>query len=228
MLDPSRRTGVSRRFDPHDFSPPWDVCLGVARAAKAAVIKGPPGIDLGQVPAEAELEFVQLGRSLREAAIWLGHGSRPGLRRAVLLDDGGTVLDSDQPEGSAARRPPGSFLFDPESCVTRAGLVRHLGNLLDAHPMDPQVAYLTASRPAFHAMAATFEVLDSVPFSVARLKARLKEHGWRPDEIRRRAFPLEPDELRRLLGRREGDRVTLLCTTIGGQRTVFVARKLHG
>ncbi len=228
MLDPSRRAGVSRRFDPAAFSPPWDAALEVARAARAAVIKGPPGIDRRHVPADAETEFVQLGRTLRECAIWLGEGSQPGMRRAVLLeDDGAVVLDSDAPEAWADPVPPGAFLFDPESCVTRAGLVRHLGHRLGARLMDPQVAYLTASQAAFHPMAVTFEVLESIPFSVSRVRSRLRESGWRPDGIRRRAFPIEPDELRRLLGRLEGDRVTLLCTTIGGARVVFVARELR-
>ena len=111
--------------------------------------------------------------------------------------------------------------------MTRAGLVRHLAHELDARLMDPQVAYLTAESPTFHPMAATFEVLDSLPFSLSRLKTRLRERGWRPDEIRRRAFPVEPDELRRLLGRLEGERVTLLCTTIGGQRRVFAVRRVE-
>ena len=226
LIDPSRRLGASRRFDPAAFSPPWDVTMSLATSARAAVVKGPPGIDLKHVPSDAEVEFVQLGRSLRESAAWFGGDSVPGLRRAVLLDQGPS-LTSTAPEAAPQTSAPGHFFFDPESCVTRAGLVRHLAYELDARLMDPQVAYLTAESPAFHPMAATFEVLDSLPFSLSRLKTRLRERGWRPDEIRRRAFPVEPDELRRLLGRLEGDRVTLVCTTIAGQRTVFVARRVE-
>ncbi|MEX0783887.1 MAG: SAM-dependent methyltransferase [Dehalococcoidia bacterium] len=224
LLDPTRRSGVSRRFDPAAFSPPWDVTLELARAARAGVVKGPPGIDLKHVPPAAEVEFVQLGRSLRECALWLGEGSASGLRRAVLL--GGGALDSTAPEAAAECAEPGPFIFDPESCVTRAGLVRHLAHVLGAQLMDPQVAYLTGPRPEIHPMAATFEVLEALPFSLSRLKARLRERSWRPDEVRRRAFPVEPDELRRLLGRLEGERVALLCTTIAGRRTVFVARRV--
>ncbi len=228
MLDPSRRSGGTRRFDPAAFSPPWDVCVEVARGARAAVIKGPPGVAPSHIPPDAEFEFVQLGRTLRECAMWLGDGSQPGLRRAVLLGASGdeVALDSTAPEVAGGCDPPREFIFDPESCVTRAGLARHLGHLLGARLMDPQVAYLTARQPAFHPMAATFEVLDSIPFSISRLKQRLQERHWRPDEIRRRAFPIEPDELRRLLGRLDGERVTLLCITIAGSRVVFVARRV--
>lgn len=224
IVDPSRRGGAGRRFDPTLFSPPWDISLDLVRQARAGVVKGPPGLGHGHVPPDAEVEFVQLGRSMREAAIWLGEGRKPGLRRAVLLP-AGAELDSCEPEAPDILVPPGQFVFDPESCVTRAGLVRHLAHRLTAALLDPRVAYLTATAPAFDPLAVTFEVLDIVPFSVARLKQRLKERRWRPDEIRRRAFPVEPDELRRLLGKVEGEPVTLLCTTLSGKRTVFVAHR---
>ena len=120
----------------------------------------------------------------------------------------------------------GPFLFDPESCVTIATLVLHLAHRLDAWLLDPHIAYLSASAPTFSPLAATFEVLDALPFSVSRLKERLRAGNWRPEDIRRRAFPVEPDELRKLLGRLEGEPVTLLLTTLNGQRTVFICRRL--
>ena len=225
IVDPSRRAAAGRRFDPAAFSPPWDVALELLASARAGVLKAPPGIGHAHLPPTSEVEFVQLGRSMREAAVWLGERTSPGLRRAVLLPSGAEILSTD-PEAPAETAQPGPFLFDPESCVTLAGLVRHLAARLDGRLMDPQVAYLTADEPTFDPLCATFEVLDRLPFSISRLKARLRDSEWKPDEIRRRAFPIEPDELRRLLGRLEGNPVTLLLTTIAGARTVFVARRL--
>lgn len=226
VVDPSRRDGSGRRFDPARFAPQWSVAIQLARAGRAGVVKGPPGIPYEAVPGDAEIEFVQLGRSLRESALWFGAEARPGLRRAVLLP-AGAVITSDDADGYGDVAPPGAFLFDPESCVTRAGLVTHLATRLGASMMDPQVAYLTGAVAMFDPLCATFEILDVAPFSVGRLKARMREQHWRADEIRRRAFPVEPDELRRLLGRQVGDAVTLLCTTIGGRRTVFVVRRVR-
>ncbi|MBI5946833.1 MAG: hypothetical protein HY875_01685 [Chloroflexi bacterium] len=225
LIDPSRRAGVMRAFDPRAFTPPWDVTMTLAAAAAAGVVKGPPGIDRAHLPVAAEVEFVQLGRGLRECALWFGGDAVPGLRRAVLLP-AGAELTSEAPEAPAAIVPPGPFLLDPESCVTRAGLVRHLAQRTGARMIDPEVAYLAAAEPAFDPLCATFEVLERLDFSVARLRGLLRARGWRPDEIRRRAFPVEPDELRRLLGDLPGERVTLLCTTLAGKRTVFVARRL--
>lgn len=226
VLDPSRREGVRRTFDAHAFSPPWDVCLDILRQARAGVMKASPGIDHALVPAGAELEFVQLGRSLREAAIWWGAGATPGLRRAVLLPMGGELCSGDS-ECPPEPRPIGSYIIDPQSCVTRAGLVRHLASRMgDARLIDREIAYLTSDTCVHDPMAETFEVLTVVPFSAARLKVLLRKMHWRPDEIRRRGFPVEPDELRRLMGTIDGTPVTLLCTTIARKRTVVVGRKV--
>lgn len=225
VLDPSRREGGGRRFDPAAFSPSWDVTLALAAGAKAALIKAPPGLGAEHIPPGAEVEAVQLAGSMRELTVWLGGDGIPGLQRAVLLPSGATI-DSREPESLADSVAPAGYLFDPESCVTRATLVRQLAHRLDARLLDPHIAYLTASQPAFSPLAATFEVLEHLPFSLARLKTLLRQRRWRPDEIRRRAFPVEPDELRRLLGRIEGEPVALVLTTLDGQRTVFVARRL--
>jgi len=227
ILDPARRTENRRHFDPASFAPPFDAALNLAATAAAGVVKAPPGIAREVIPPAAEAEFVQLGRSMREVTIWLGGDARPGLRRAVLLPTGAT-LTSDEPEALAGVVPPGSYVFDPEPCVTRAGLVRHLAARLGARLMDPQVAYLTADAPAFDPMAATFEVLDSLDFSVSRLRKRLRELDLSADEIRKRAFPVEPDELRRMLGKTGSGRAALICTTVGGRRRVFICRRLRG
>ena len=225
VIDPSRRQGGTRRFDPSSFSPNWDVAIALASSAAAAVLKAPPGIDASYIPAGTEVEAIQLGTSMREVSLWFGDGAAPDLRRAVLLPPNET-LESTEPAAPGETRSAGAIIIDPESCVTIATLVRHLAHRLDAWLIDSHIAYLSAEAAAFSPFAATFAVLDSLPFSVARLKERLRAKRWRPEEIRRRAFPVEPDELRKLLGRLEGDPVTLLLTTLGGQRTVFICRRL--
>jgi hypothetical protein len=224
ILDPSRRTAAGRRFDPAAFSPPWDVAMQLLRDARSGVLKAPPGIEHRHIPPDMEVEFVQLGRSMREAAVWAGRAATAGLSRAVLLP-GPVILDSLAPQAAPTPVPVGAFVFDPESCVTRAGLVRHLAHRLGALMLDPQVAYLTSETPAFDPLCATFEVLDVVPFSASRLKARLREKSWSPREVRRRAFPVEPDELLKLLGPLAGEPVTLLCTTLAARRTIIVGRR---
>ena len=225
VIDPARRHGARRSADPDAYSPPFELALALLTGARAGVLKTAPGMDHALVPPDAEVEFVQVGRSLREAAIWRGGDAVAGLRRAVRVESGAEI-DSLAPEADDTPAPIGAVLLDPHSCVTRAGLVRHLAHRLDARLIDPQLGYLTASQPAFDPLAETFTVLDVVDFSVARLRAALLAGGWRPDEIRRRAFPIEPDELRKLLHVRAGRPVTLFCTTVADKRLVVVAKQL--
>ena len=178
-----------------------------------------------RVPEECELEFVQYGRGLQEAAIWMGGDARPGLRRAVLLPSG-AELTGDAAETDEVRSEAPRFLHDPESCVTRAGLVRQLAYRVRGWRLDQQIAYLGADEPILDPLCATFELLERLPFSLSRLRNLLRERRWVPAEIRRRGFPVEPDELRRLIGKVEGEAVALLCTTVGSERVVFVCRRL--
>src|SRR5690606_24003030 len=56
VIDPSRRTGGARRFDPAAFSPGWDTCLRLAGQARFAALKAPPGIGDQHLPSAAEVE----------------------------------------------------------------------------------------------------------------------------------------------------------------------------
>gem|GEM_PF-647396 len=225
LLDPSRRGPDGRRFDPSRFEPSWQTCLALARSAPLSVVKAPPGIDRGDVPSDAEVEWVQAGRSLREAALWFGRGTVPGLRRAVVLE-ADAELDSRAPAVPWEARPLGGVLYDPEPAVTRAGLAAQLAAMLVAWPLDPDVAYLSAEdfRPTPFARA--FAILDVLDFSLGRLRAHLRRRGWRLGEVLRRRFPLEPEALRRLCGRVEGEPVAAICTTVAGRRLVILGRPL--
>ncbi len=223
LVDPGRRRDGRRTFDPAAFSPPWGRCLELLRSARSGSLKGPPGLERGAVPGWCELEAVQVGRDLRELTLWAGEGAEPGLRRAVLLP-GGYELDSRAPASGRVEPRLGRYLFDPESCVTRAGLVEQLAAALGAWRLDGQVAYLSSDTAARHPLSAAFEVLETVPFGVKRLRALLRARGWRPAEIRKRAFPVEPEALRRELGRLDGTPVTLVCTTVGGRRVAAICR----
>jgi len=169
LLDPSRRTGRGQRtFDPARFSPPWDVAMTLALQAPAAVVKGPPGIAHEALPPQAEVEWLELGHTLHEAAVWVGGDATPGLRRAVLLPSG-YELRSDEPQVAVGCRTPGAFVHDPASCVTRAGLVRQLAHRLGAGMLDPQVAYLTTDEAAVDPLCDSFRVLAVERFSFAGL-----------------------------------------------------------
>ncbi len=227
LLDPSRRGPEGRRFDPAWFEPSWETCLTLARSAPVAVVKAPPGIDRSAIPPDAEADWLQAGRSLREAALWFGRGAAPGLRRAVILDaGGGAALDSLAEAAPWQPRPLGSVVYDPEPAVTRAGLAAQLAAAVAAWPLDHDVAYLSGEEFRPTPFARAFAVLDVLDFSLDRLRRRIRARGWRLGEVLRRRFPVEPESLRRLCGRLEGEPVTGICTTVAGRRLVIFGQPL--
>ena len=69
FIDPARRTG-RRRMPAGESEPPLRWCLDLAGQVAAVGIKAAPGIARDAVPAGWELEFVAVGRDLKEATAW--------------------------------------------------------------------------------------------------------------------------------------------------------------
>src|SRR5215471_2801506 len=121
FIDPARRAG-GRRLRTGDSEPPLDWCLALAGQVPRVGIKAAPGLPHEAVPPGWELEFVAVGRELKEAVAW-SPAQATTARRATILPAGDTLVRA--PEGEPADvRPPGELLFDPNPAATRAGLVR--------------------------------------------------------------------------------------------------------
>ena len=69
FIDPARRTGA-RRLGPGASEPSLAWCLGLAGRVPGMGIKAAPGIARDTVPGGWELEFVAVGRDLKEAVAW--------------------------------------------------------------------------------------------------------------------------------------------------------------
>ena len=83
FIDPARRDG-GHRLRPGDSRPPLSWCVALADQVPRLCIKAAPGLAHTLVPAGWELEFVALGRSLKEALLW-SPGFATTARRATVL-----------------------------------------------------------------------------------------------------------------------------------------------
>src|SRR5215831_10116682 len=130
--------------------------LGLAEAVPRTGIKAAPGLPRGAVPPPWELEFIAVGRELKEAVAW-----SPALAtaptRATVLPGGHTLTP-----GAGAPvtvREPGGFLLDPSPAVTRAGVVEDLARLACAWKIDEQIAFLSADTEVHTPFARTLQVI---------------------------------------------------------------------
>lgn len=227
VIDPARRSGGARRFDPTAYTPPLDRVLQVYRG-RDLVVKCAPGIDFAAVAElgfEGEIEVTSLGGSVREACLWSPGLTEPGIRRrATVLDTGEQLTDADPGECGAAAA--GRWIVDPDGAVVRAGLVRQYGARHRLWQLDPDIAYLTGD--VLPEGVRGFEVIDQLPFTEKKLRQVLSALDCGTLEILVRGVGVDPDALRRRLKPRGGQALSVVITRIGAghlsRAVAFVCR----
>jgi hypothetical protein len=173
-------------------------------------VKISPGVDLDEIaPYDAEIEFVSLRGELKEAVLWFGSFKTASTKATVLPGAHTLVMQESQPVLSLSE--PRGYLYEPDPSVLRSGLVAHLGALLEAAQLDPDIAYLTGDEPVETPFARYWQVEDWFPFGVKRLRTYLRERGVGKAVVKKRGSPIQPEELIRMLKLTgEGERVVFL------------------
>ncbi|GGS23996.1 methyltransferase domain-containing protein [Streptomyces griseoviridis] len=219
FVDPARRGGRGRIFDPEAYAPPLSWAVAAARTApRAAALKVAPGIPHEAVPADAEAEFLSDGGDVKEAVLWFG--TAPGAVRATLLPGPRTLLSRALPDPEV--RPPGRYLYEPDGAVVRAHLVAEVAEEVGGGLLDATIAYVTADtlRPTPYATA--YEITDLLPFNVKKLKALLRERGVGVLTVKKRGSAVEPEELRRKVKPQGPNSATVFLTRVAGAPTMLV------
>ncbi|MFB6629427.1 SAM-dependent methyltransferase [Streptomyces sp. NPDC056362] len=224
FVDPARRGGRGRIFDPEAYSPPLSWAIGAARRAPVAALKVAPGIPHEAVPEEAEAEWISDGGDVKEAVLWFG--TEPGARRATLLPSGAGLLGRGLPD--PAVRPVGRYLYEPDGAVIRAHLVAEFAEELDGGLIDETIAYVTADALAPTPYAAAYEITDELPFNLKKLKALLREREVGTLTVKKRGSAVEPEEIRRKVKPKGPNAATVLLTRVAGAPTMLIGRPAHG
>lgn len=120
FVDPARRGGRGRIFDPEAYSPPLSWAVGAATTARLAALKIAPGVPHEAIPAQAEAEWISDGGDVKEAVLWFGTGA-PGAVRATLLPGPRVLHGRGLPDPEV--RSVGRYLYESDGAVIRAHLV---------------------------------------------------------------------------------------------------------
>ena len=222
FVDPARRSGGRRTFDPRSYAPPLDLVLGWRTRLAALGVKVAPGIDYDALPADLEVEVVSLRGEVKEAVLWAGSVRRGHRRTATLLPAGDVLVD--EPVPAPRVQPPGRFLLDPDGAVVRAHLVAQLAARVEGWLLDQTIAYVSAEQAAPTPYGRWYEVLEHLPFSLKPLRERLRAHDAGPLVVTKRGTAVEPEQLRRQLKLRGSREVTVVLTRVSGRQTALVVR----
>jgi hypothetical protein len=226
FVDPARRGGAGRSFDPAAWSPPWTFVqsLLVAEPARHAVVKTAPGLPHAMVPPRVEAEWVSDGGDLVEAALW-GPSLATARRRATVLPAGTTLTDLDDP-GPLPAGQPLEHLYEPDDAVTRAGLVTAVAALVDGRLVDEHLAYVTSDRLVATPLARAFRVVEALPYRERALRAALRARDVGTLTIKKRGVDVVPEQLRRRLGLSGSAAATLVLTRVEGRGTALLVEPL--
>ncbi|MER5751604.1 methyltransferase domain-containing protein [Streptomyces sp. NPDC002088] len=218
FVDPARRGGRGRIFDPEAYSPPLSWAVDTALKSPHAALKVAPGIPHEAVPAEAEAEWISDGGDVKEAVLWFG--TAPGAVRATLLPGPRTLLSRGLPNPEV--RPVGRYLYEPDGAVIRAHLVAEVAEEVGGGLVDETIAYVTADEPRPTAYASAYEITDQLHFSVKKLKALLREREVGVLTVKKRGSAVEPEELRRKVKPHGPNSATVFLTRVAGAPTMLI------
>nr|WP_198601818.1 methyltransferase domain-containing protein [Streptomyces sp. MH60] len=221
FVDPARRGGRGRIFDPEAYSPPLSWAVRAARTASgAAALKVAPGIPHEAVPEDAEAEWVSDGGDVKEAVLWFGTGTAPGAVRATLLPGPRTLRGTGLPDPRV--RTPGRYLYEPDGAVIRAHLVAEVAEQVGGGLLDATIAYVTGDALLPTPYATAYEITDRMPFNVKKLKALLRERGVGTLTVKKRGSAVEPEELRRKVRPQGPNAATVFLTRVAGAPTMLI------
>ncbi|MFG2882283.1 methyltransferase domain-containing protein [Streptomyces sp. NPDC048297] len=220
FVDPARRGGRGRVFDPEAYSPPLSWAVATALAAPRAALKIAPGIPHEAIPAEAEAEWISDGGDVKEAVLWFG--TEPGLVRATLLPGPRTLLGRGLPDPEV--RPVGRYLYEPDGAAIRAHLVAEVAEQVGGGLLDATIAYVTSDELRPTPYASAYEITDHLPFNVKKLKALLREREVGTLTVKKRGSAVEPEELRRKVKPQGPASATVFLTRVAGAPAMLMGR----
>ncbi|MFD5801675.1 methyltransferase domain-containing protein [Streptomyces sp. NPDC127020] len=224
FVDPARRGGRGRIFDPEAYSPPLSWAVGAARtASRAAALKVAPGIPHEAVPQDAEAEWISDGGDVKEAVLWFG--GTAGAVRATLLPGPRTLPGTGLPDPEV--RTPGRYLYEPDGAVIRAHLVAEVAEQVGGGLLDATIAYVTADELLPTQYATAYEITDLMPFNVKKLKALLRERRVGTLTVKKRGSAVEPEELRRKVRPQGPNAATVFMTRVAGAPTMLVGQPVR-
>ena len=226
FCDPDRRRGGKRLSDPDEASPPLAALLDLVSAGRldALGVKLSPMADVASLRGKGEVEFISVGRELKELVLWAGAlGSTEGERPVRVSRPDVDFSWSAEPEEAPPAGEIGAWIGDPDPALIRSGLLGTLARELEMRPVEPSIAYLTGDRRPDHPLVSPRRVIGVLNGKPKEVEKFLRGRGIGRVTAARRGHPISPEEfLGRLRLDGGGDAAHVLLTRTPDRRVVIV------
>jgi SAM-dependent methyltransferase len=224
FFDPSRRVDDRRLHSVNAYQPPILIIREWISSLEGLAVKISPAVDLEQIIGyDCEVEFVSWRGQLKEAVLWFG-ALRGAAKRATILPGPHSMTGEAQP--SLPLSSPLTYLYEPDPAVIRAGLIRSLGKQMNAHQIDPTIAFLTSNDLKKTVFARAFRVEEVIPFSLKRLRATLRSRDVGSVTIKKRGSGVDTDDLIRRLRLHGSREETVILTRSDGRMVALIVEPM--
>lgn len=196
-IDPDRRAGDVRARSLRDYVPGWPFLASLMASTAGGALKLGPASDFdARLGPNVEIELISLDGECKEATAWFGRLAG-GRRRATVLPAGATWTDRDgplSPRLPVIRDAP--WAFDPDPALVRSGLLDGFAAAHGLGRIAPGVDLLGGEHRVDSPFLAAFEVLETLPIDLKRLRRLVADRALGPLEIKIRGLDLRPETLR--------------------------------
>ena len=219
FLDPARRDGHGRVFNPASMTPPWDVVAQFL--VRPAVVKTLPGFPHALLPEGVEAQWVSDGGDLVEACLW-GPGLATASRRATALPSGAEIVGVGDP-GDVGE--VGGWLHEPDDAVIRAGLVGELATRMGGRLVDAHLAYVTTDKERTDPLARSFRVVEELPYREKPMRAALVARDVGTLTVKKRGVDVVPEQLVKRLKLKGTQSATVILARIDDGARAFLVEQ---
>ncbi len=224
-IDPDQRQGGRRSKRLEHSSPSLDYLQSLPGRVAGGAIKVSPAANFGGKFPQAEIELVSLHGECKVATIWFGALRSAAPWRATLLPQEAT-LAGDPLLSRADVLPLGSYLYDPDPAVVRAGLVDLLAEKLGIWRLDDAEEYLSSDQLVTSPFLKAFQVLDRLPNNSRLIRQAVAARNFCQIEIKCRHVSVDADAIRRKLLLEGTSPGVLFLARIQGKTQAVLARRL--
>jgi len=214
FADPLRRNARARYIDPAEYSPAIDTIFFALEQNNIkngkCLIKLSPACDYTTLLGLGRIEVISVDGEVKEV-LFINDRESLYKRTAVLLHTKHApfrIVQSTDTIKNVSKAK--AYIIEPDAAIIRSGLVAEYAESIQATFLDPYIAYLTTDHIPSAPGGTAYQIHESIPYSVQKIKSYLKKHSITALAIKKRGFAETPKALQKKIGIKKGSNTFFL------------------
>ena len=231
-IDPDRRADGQRASQIESYDPGESQINQLLQVQQNGAVKLAPAARVPRRWMEtSELEWISDRRECKQLVAWFGDlMRRPAQRVATQIDQQGKT---NHLVGKPGKRCPvaqqlGAFICEPDPAVLAAHLTGELAAKHQLYAVSPNVAYFTTSHLPTSPLLSIFEVIESLPFDLKRVRSMLRRRRAGQIDVKKRGVDVDPATLAKRLSAAGDQRGTVFIMPHKAKTIAILARRVCG